>query len=268
MQLLSVRGGVALTQPSSVDEGQLIGGADPDGMTNNRTRAIVAGGLVAVTALSLSGSPAMAAEGRDGERAPRPEAKERCTSAIDRRLAALGQMGERARGSGPLTDAHEATVLATTAQQTQGLTGLRAEVQAATTSGALADACRKVVPDYRVFVLTRPKVHLTIGADTLTAASVRLEEAVARLQQAADTAAAAGQDVTAAQAEIDAAKAGAAAVRTQAAPVPDAVLVLEPSGYPANATVLSSSRTTLIDARATLRAAAQDAKDARTLLRA
>lgn len=235
-------------------------------MTSTRTRALLAGGVLAA-ALGLSTSSAGAAEGQDPARALRPEAKERCTSAIDRRLTTLSQLADRARDSEPLTDAHEATVLATTAQQTQGLTGLRADVQAATTAAALADACRKVVPDYRVYVLTRPKVHSTIAADTITAAAARLDSAVAALQQAADAAEAAGRDVTAAQAEIDAVRAGAGAARDQAAPVPDAVLALEPSGYPANATTLTSSRTALTEARTRLRAAIQDAKDARGLLR-
>lgn len=128
-------------------------------------------------------------------------------------------MGEKARASGPLTDAHEATIRTTLADQTTGLTALRAKIQAATTPEAVAESCRLVVPDYRVFVLTRPKVNLTIGADTL------------------------------------------------ATGVPGAVLVLLPAGYPANAAVVTANRTTLTEARGKLKAAVQDAKDARGLLK-
>jgi len=238
-------------------------------MTNKPTRAFVVGGLVAMTALSISALPAGAAEqANPTDRAARPEAKVRCTEAIDRRLVTLTELAKRARDSGPLTDPHEATIIATTTAQFQGLTGLRAEVQAATTGATLAESCRKVVPDYRVYLLTRPKVHLTIGADTLTAATIKLEEAVAKLQKAADAAAAAGKDVTAAKAKIDAAKADAMAARNLAAGIPDAVLVLEPAGYPANATVLTGSRATLAEAKGKARTAATEAKDARNLLRA
>jgi hypothetical protein len=228
-------------------------------MTKTRTRAFLTGGA-AVAALILTSAPAGAADGGP--------TRERCISAVDRRLATLSELADRARRSGPLTDAHEAVIVTTTTGQAAGLTALRAEVEAATTRAARAEACRKVVPDYRVYVLTRPKVHLTIAADALTAATGRLDEALARLQAAADTAAASGRDVAAAQAEIDAAVAGSAAARALAGGVPDAVLPLQPAGYPSNAAVLTSSRTTLSEANSKVRAAAQDAKDARGLLRA
>jgi hypothetical protein len=227
-------------------------------MTTNRALALAAGGLVA-GGLALAPIPVSAAE-------TAPRGKERCITAIERRLATLAQLTERAKASGPLTDAHEAAVTATTRQQAEGLQGLREQVRAATTATGVAEPCRRVVPEYRVYVLTRPKVHLTIAADTLGAAGTRLEGAIGTLQHAADAAEAAGRDVTAAQAEIDAARAGATKARTLAGGVPDAVLALQPAGYPANASVLTSSRSTLTEARTALRAARRDAQEARDLL--
>jgi hypothetical protein len=232
-------------------------------MPSRRTRSLATTGLVAATALALAAPPVGAAEEgreRDGR------TLERCTSAIDRRLATLAQLGDRARASGPLTDAHEAAIVATTTEQARSLSGLRAEVVAAPTAAARAEGCRRVVPEYRVYLLTRPKVHLTLAADVLTAATGRLDEALTALEQAADTADAGGRDTSAARAEIAAARAGSATARTSAGGVPGAVLPLEPAGYPANAPVLTASRATLTGARTTLRAAAQDARDARRLL--
>lgn len=231
-------------------------------MTSHRTRCLATGGLVA--ALILSGPPAGAAEERPlggGSLAGR------CTSAIDRRLSTLSQLADRARASAPLTDAHEAAVVAITTQQAQGLTSLRAEVLAAPTAAAQAEACGRVVPDHRVYVLTRPKVHLTIAADTVTAATSHLDRAVGALDQAAAAAEAAGGDVTGARAEIEAARAGSAAARDAVAGIADAVLPLEPDGYPANAAQLASSRARLNEARNELRSAARHGRDAHQLLR-
>lgn len=230
--------------------------------------ATAALGLAAVATPALAASSEPAAGGATPTTNPQrlADLQGRCEAAIDRRLTFLDGLTNRANGAQELTSAHRATILSTITSQRGGLASLRNAIAAdATVASALAD-CRKIVPDYRVYVLTGPKVHLTIAADRLLAAAGKLDDAEAKLQQAATTEQGQGKDVSAAQAKIDDMKAQDAAIRSKVSGVGDALLALEPSGYPANQGTVTSSRDAVVQARGDAQTSFQDAKAAKQAL--
>ncbi|WP_146168995.1 hypothetical protein [Actinoplanes italicus] len=60
--------------------------------------------------------------------------------------------------------------------QTDGLTALKTKVGTETTVAALKDDAKKMIVDYRVFILTGPKMRLTAAIDTELAAVTKLHD--------------------------------------------------------------------------------------------
>ena len=99
-----------------------------------------------------------------GRNAPAKSVAER----VDRRLAALKRFDANLDKAKHLQPAHHETLTKLIADQTKGLTALRDQTG--------KDAARSVVVDYRVFVLTGPKVRLSVAIDTELAAVAKLRD--------------------------------------------------------------------------------------------
>ena len=141
-------------------------------------------------------------------------AKAEVTRRIDLRLAALRRYGAAVNNARHLTDAHEATLDALIAEDAAGLTALRRKVAGETTLAALRADAASMVNDYRIFILVRPKVRLTIAGDAeqavirrLSAAHGTLTDLVARAKAAGKDTAGAEQDLADMQAALDRAEA-------------------------------------------------------------
>jgi hypothetical protein len=227
----------------------------------------------AITGALVVGAPAVAAAQTTApateSRADRVDAvKARAHEAIERRLQTLERLASRVRGSRPLSDAHRTALDELIESQRSGLTALDAKIQADTDAETLRADVRSIVTDYRVYLLTAPKVHLVICADTELAVAARLDEVAARLQAKVDEAEAAGKDVTAAQGHLDAMTAKVGEARTAASGVPDSVLPLVPQDYPDNEPTLDAARASLQTGRTALREARELARQVVTDLRA
>jgi hypothetical protein len=88
------------------------------------------------------------------------------TAKIDKRLAALQQYDATLGRAAKLTADHKTALTKLVADQRAGLTALKTKVQGDTTPAALAADAKAMVDDYRVFLLTGPKVRLTAAIDT------------------------------------------------------------------------------------------------------
>jgi hypothetical protein len=137
-------------------------------------------------------------------------AKAEVSRRIDLRLAALRRYGAAVNYARHLTDAHEATLDALIAEDAAGLIALRRKVAGETTLAALRADAASMVNDYRIFILVRPKVRLTIAGDAeqavirrLTAAHSTLTDLVARAKAAGKDTAGAEQDLADMQAALD-----------------------------------------------------------------
>ncbi|WP_127499938.1 hypothetical protein [Actinoplanes solisilvae] len=87
---------------------------------------------------------------------------------VDRRLTALKRFDAAVDKAKHLQPAHRDTLKKLIADQTTGLTALRDKTG--------KDTARSIVVDYRVFVLTAPKVRLAAAIDTELAAVAKLRD--------------------------------------------------------------------------------------------
>lgn len=229
-------------------------------MMKRLSAAAVTGALVlGAPAAALAASPTSPAQ--QGVRRDAGAVKARAHEAIERRLQTLDRLAQRVRDNRQLSDSHRAALTDLIESQVRGLTALDATIQADTDVEKLVADAKSIVTDYRVYLLTGPKVHLVIGADTEVAVAAKLDEVAGRLQTKVDRAAAASKDVTTAQSHLDEMKAKLADAHSSAAGVPDAVLPLVPQDYPDNKPVLDTARASLQAGRTALHAARDLARE-------
>lgn len=103
-------------------------------------------------------------------------AKLAVTGRIDLRLAALKRFSAALGGAQQVQPAHRGTLSTLIGDQTAGLTALRARVGTETATAAVKVDASHMVDDYRVFILTGPKVRLTAAVDTEQAVIDRLHD--------------------------------------------------------------------------------------------
>ena len=128
---------------------------------NRIVRTSVIATAVLATALGLAG-PAAAAPAVK----PLDVAKKAVTARIDLRLAALGRFSVTLSQAKQVQSGHRATLTALIKEQTTDLTALRGKVGGETTGAAVKTDAKAMVDDFRVFILTGPKVRLTAAIDT------------------------------------------------------------------------------------------------------
>jgi hypothetical protein len=233
-----------------------------------------AAALAAAATLSVGlAAPAFAAT--PTTRVERPVAdldavRARCDAAIAERLTKLDQLTAQVNGAAHVSAAQKDTLLATIAATRNGLTGLRSEIAADTDKTELADDCRRIVDDYRVYVLLTPRVHLVIGADSAQSAVAALNSMVPKIDAAIAAAKATGIDTSAAESLLTDLKTKTAEADTLSASVLAAVSPLTPADYNAGTArpVLDHARADLAKAAADLVAARNDAREIARLLRA
>jgi len=138
---------------------------------NNFSRTAAA--VTAALGLTLVASgPAAAADADRGV----DVVQKALTTRIDKRLAALKKFDGTLAEAKQVQSAHRSTLDALIDTQTAGLTALRAKVQKDTTREALKADAKAMVADYRVFILTGPKVRLTAAIDTELAVTGKLRD--------------------------------------------------------------------------------------------
>jgi hypothetical protein len=127
---------------------------------NRIVRTSVVATAVLATALGVAG-PASAAAPKSLD-----EAKKAVTARIDLRLAALKKFDTALDQAKQVQSAHRTTLDSLIREQTTDLTALRTKVGGETTGAAVKADAKAMVDDFRVFILTGPKVHLTAAIDT------------------------------------------------------------------------------------------------------
>ncbi|WP_144127781.1 hypothetical protein [Catellatospora sichuanensis] len=221
-------------------------------------------GVPAQAAVPVAGVAVQAAD----QAANLANAKKLATVRIDGRLAMLRAEGVAIRNAARLTDAHQAALQKTVDAGIAGLTELRAKVAAETTLEAVRAGTRSMVEDYRVYLLVRPQVHLTLAADVAAAALTRLRTLHDKLAQAVTAAKSAGKDLGDAEAKLAHLKSELDAMESALSGLADDLLAVQPG--PDSAAIrakTAAARADVRTARTHLRAAATDAKALRDLLK-
>lgn len=220
--------------------------------------------LTAVALAATAGVPAQAAD----QAANLANAKKLTTVRIDGRLAMLRAEGVAIRNAARLADAHQTALQQTLDADVAGLTELRAKVAAETTLEAVRADARSMVEDYRVYLLVRPQVHLTLAADVESAALTRLRTLHGKLAEAVTAAKSAGRDVGDAEAKLAHLKSELDATESALSGLVNDLLAVQPG--PDGAAIkakTTAARADVRTARTHLRAAATDAKAVRNLLK-
>lgn len=132
---------------------------------NRIVRTAVVAGTVLATALGVAG-PASAAGPKALDGAKLDGAKKVVAARIDLRLAALKTFGTVLSNAKQVRPAHRATLESLLKEQTTDLTALKGKVSGETTGAAVRADAKAMVDDFRVFILTGPKVRLTAAIDT------------------------------------------------------------------------------------------------------
>ena len=181
---------------------------------------------------------------------------------IDRRLDTITKLQARVGDAAGLTAADRSALQSQLSADTSGLKALRAQIDAESNVDALRADLKKIVADFRIYLLMAPKAGDVIAADTELAAVARLGTQGTKLKARIDADKAAGKDVTQAQSDLDAMNAKVAQVSPVVQGIPAAVLPLTPAQYNAGAAkpILVSSRTSLQAGRGLLAGARADAR--------
>ena len=224
-------------------------------MTRRLTRFAL---LAALTALAATlASPALAA---DTPAVARLHA--RADAEIARRLVALDRLAAVVSDARHLAGADRDALLNQISNDRSELTSLKATIDSDSNPTTLRAEVRRIVTDFRVYVLLEPQVRLVRALDAEQDAIARLTDVAAALKSRIDAAKSAGKDVTAAQTALDDMNAKLAAASAAVEGRAAAVIALTPSGYPGNRSTLDAVRRAVIDAHADLVAARDAARHA------
>ncbi len=183
--------------------------------------------------------------------------KDRCLDAIDRRLVDLEAAEVRVADSDVVTDAHKVALIAIIDDTQAGLRDLRARIVDSTDPRETLRLCRTIAPDYRVYLVVLPQVHLVSVADHGDRAVTRGAEALDELAQAITRAEEAGLDVDDAWEYHDQAVRHLDAASTAIDGTAEAVLGVTPESFNAG-----PGREVLAAARADLRTARDELRQA------
>lgn len=145
---------------------------------NRIVRTCVIATAVTATALGVAGPAAAAPSAKSLD-----ATKKAVTARIDLRLAALTKFSVALGEAKAVTSDHRSTLTGLIKDQTTGLSSLRGKVTGETTVKAVKADAKTMVDNFRVFILTGPKVHLTAAIDTELAVDAKLKK-----QPDADTA--------------------------------------------------------------------------------
>jgi hypothetical protein len=127
---------------------------------------IVRTSVVATVVLAATFGVAGAASAAPAQGKSLDVAKKAVTTRIDQRLAALKKFSAALSGAKQVQPGHRATLTSLINEQTTDLTALKGKVGGETTGAAVKTDAKAMVDDFRVFILTGPKVRLTAAIDT------------------------------------------------------------------------------------------------------
>lgn len=113
-------------------------------------------------------------------------AKKAVTARIDLRLAALSKFSDALAGAKQVQSGHRSTLTALINEQRTDLTALKTKVGGESTAPAVKADAKAMVDDFRVFILTGPKVRLTAAIDTEQVIAGKLGEKAAPIKTGLD----------------------------------------------------------------------------------
>jgi hypothetical protein len=179
---------------------------------------------------------------------------------ITRRLTTLSAVATKITAATKLSTSDKASLNSEVSTTTNGLTTLKAQLDADTTLASARIDATSIYTEYRVYALLVPKIAFVKVADDQQVTESKLQAITPKLQTHITTAQQAGTDVTTMQAKLSDMTAHLTAAQTISSTIEANVIGLQPTDYDSNHAVLSGNKTQLTTAHSDLLTADADAK--------
>jgi hypothetical protein len=193
--------------------------------------------------------------------------RQRGDNELSRRITALTNQVGRIQDMKRLTSDQKTSFTNQIQAEITSLQTLKAKIDADTDLTTLLADVQSIVQSYRVFALFMPKIAILAHADRLMSVDADMGTISTKLQDRITRASTAGKDVSAVNNLMTDRAAKLTDANTQAQNAINAVLPLDPSGYPGNKTTLTNARDMLKTGRTDLRTAFSDAQQIRQILK-
>src|SRR5581483_3405463 len=186
---------------------------------------------------------------------------------IERRLTTLRALDTKITSAVHLTSSDQSTRKTEVNTTTTGLTGLKAQLDAAATVSEARTDASDIYTEYRVYALVAPKVGLVKVADDQQVVQNKLSALSSKLQTRVSEEQQAGKNVVTLQNELAEMNSLVSAAHKISAGIESSTINLQPSDYNQNHEVLTGDNTQLQTARADDATAYNEAKNIVTTLK-
>lgn len=186
--------------------------------------------------------------------------KERGDKEIARRIAGLNHLMDKINGMSKLTADQKAAFASEVNQNISDLNALKAKIDADTDLQTLKTDIKSIVDSYRIFALVMPQINILGTAERTIEVANKMSTFAGKLQVRITEAEQNGKDVAVLKLALADMQAKITDAQTQATNAEDAVMNLDPSGYPGNRTSLEQGWKDLKTAREDFGAASKDGK--------
>jgi hypothetical protein len=232
----------------------------------NRLNLLIAS-LIALSTLSISGvasalaTPATASATRTAAQAADAQSIiAKGNQEINRRLTTLGTLSSKINDTVKLSASNKATLSSEVSAEINGLTALKAKLDADTTLADAKTDAQSIYTDYRVYALILPKVGLVKTADDQQVVEGKLTALATKLQTRITATKTANKDTASLQTKLDDLNAKVSAAQAISSTIEAKVIALQPSDYDSDHTILSGDAAQLKTAHADNQAAIADGK--------
>lgn len=129
--------------------------------------------------------------------------QQRADNAISKRLTDLNRLISRIQNDKRLTADDKATLSTNVQNSINGLTQLKAKIDADTDLVVAQSDAKEIVTGFRVYLVVNPQTQLLIMIDNLTTTSSNIQKLTPQLQNLINTLKSQGKDTTALQQSLD-----------------------------------------------------------------
>lgn len=185
----------------------------------------------------------------------------RADTEINRRLISLNSIILKINALKKLTSDQKTSFLADIQNNITELTALKTKIDADTDVTTLQADVKSIISDYRIFALYVPKIHILAATEISIQTATNLNALITKLQSKIDTYEKAGKDTTTLQTEITDMRTKINIATAQAQSTANAVIQLNPAGYPENNSELQTAQQTLKTIKTDLQTARTDAQN-------
>lgn len=185
--------------------------------------------------------------------------KNKALAEIDRRIQTLNRLQILLGQVKKLTDSDRTALFSLVQSDLTSLTALKTKIRDDQNLASLKTDVSSISKDYRVYLLVVPKVHLIVASDRMLDNADRLASVSAKLEERITQVQTSGKDTSALQASYQDMLKNIQDAKTQAQLIHDKVIILAPSGYPANKSILLQTRELFKGGRQSLQTAHKDA---------